>query len=225
MVTQSSGILAENKTAECLTRSIVRTFKEGGKLLEGWRTVLTRLHPHHQDLIYMIPQSNELTLTKLATDGMVSTDTCNTAHKTERLLCEVIRKLCFEKGLMQDELFFFGNDCWNHLRNVWFDAIVNELSSLGKVLQYDLNEIHPKLRVTTDPNAIFWAIEKFFGETANYANGSGSMYYDYMHTYNPKSHHYQITCALGGTRQDIGASEGAMAVFMNIPYFLDFLDW
>jgi hypothetical protein len=30
--------------------------------------------------------------------------------------------------------------------------------------------------------------------------------------------------ALGGTRQDIG-SEGAIAVFMNIPYFLEFLDW
>jgi hypothetical protein len=40
MVTVSSGILAENKTAECLTGSIVRTFKEGGNLLEGWRKVL-----------------------------------------------------------------------------------------------------------------------------------------------------------------------------------------
>jgi len=41
MVTLSSGILAENETAECLTGSIVRTFKEGGNLLEGWRKVLT----------------------------------------------------------------------------------------------------------------------------------------------------------------------------------------
>ena len=35
MVTLSSGILAENETAECLTGSSVRTFKEGGDLLEG----------------------------------------------------------------------------------------------------------------------------------------------------------------------------------------------
>ena len=41
MVTLSSGILAENETAECLPGSIVRTFKEGGNLLEGWRKVLT----------------------------------------------------------------------------------------------------------------------------------------------------------------------------------------
>ncbi len=99
MVTLLSGILVENETAECLTGSIVRTFKEGGKLFEGWRTVLRQLNPHHQDLINMIPQSNELTLTKLAKDGMVSSDTCNTAHKTQRLLCEVIRKLSFEKGV------------------------------------------------------------------------------------------------------------------------------
>ncbi len=35
MVTLSSCILVENKTAECLTGSIIRTFKEGSKLLEG----------------------------------------------------------------------------------------------------------------------------------------------------------------------------------------------
>ncbi len=50
------------------------------------------------------------------------------------------------------------------------------------------------------------------------------MYYVYMRTYNPNVHHYQITRALGGTRKDID-SEGSMAVFMNIPYFLQFLDW
>jgi hypothetical protein len=99
MVTLLSGILVENETAECLTGSIVQTFKEGGKLFEGWRTVLSQLYPHCQDLINMIPQSNELILTKLTKDGMVSTDTCNTARMTQRLLCEVIRKLCFETGL------------------------------------------------------------------------------------------------------------------------------
>ncbi len=85
---------------------------------------------------------------------------------------------------------------------------MKELSShLNKILQNDLNVIHPILRVTTNPNSIFCAIDKFFGETANYAKGSESMYYDYMCTYNPNAHHYQITHALGGTRQDVG-SEG-----------------
>jgi hypothetical protein len=164
MVTLSSGILAENETAECLPGSIVHTFKEGGNLLEGWRKVLTRLFPHLNDLINMIPESNQLSLTKLAKDGMVSTDTCSTARKTQRLLCEVIKNLCFEKGMSEDDIHVLENDCWNHLRNVWFGAVVKELSShLDQVLQNDLNEIHPMLRKTTDPNSIFHAIEMFLG--------------------------------------------------------------
>jgi hypothetical protein len=111
MVTLLSGIPAENKTAECLTGSIVRTFKEGGHLLEGWRKVLTQLFPHCHDLINMIPESNQLTLTKLTKDGMVSTDTCNTTCKTQRLLCEVINKLCFEKGMSEDDIHVLEKVC------------------------------------------------------------------------------------------------------------------
>jgi hypothetical protein len=44
MVTLSSSILAENETAECLTGSIIRTFKEGGQLLDDCRIVLEHLY-------------------------------------------------------------------------------------------------------------------------------------------------------------------------------------
>ncbi len=49
MVTLLSGILAENETAGYLTGSIIRTFKEGGQLLDEWRIVLERLYPSRQD--------------------------------------------------------------------------------------------------------------------------------------------------------------------------------
>jgi hypothetical protein len=65
MVTLLSRLLAENETAECLTGAIIHTFKEGGKLLEGWRMVFTRLFPHCKDFINMIPQSSQLTLASL----------------------------------------------------------------------------------------------------------------------------------------------------------------
>jgi hypothetical protein len=130
-----------------------------------------------------------------------------------------------EQGFREESINVMENDCWNHLRNVWFSAVIKELSSHSdEVLKDDLSEIHPILQVTTNSSSIFHAIEKVFGETANYAKGSGSMYYDYMHTYNPKAHHYQIAHALGGTRQDVGY-EGAMVAFMNIPFFVEFLDW
>jgi hypothetical protein len=197
MVNLLSGILAENETAKCLTGSIIRLFKEAGQLLDDWRIVLERLYPSCQDLLNMIPQLQALTLAKLANDAMVSTDTCNTARKTRHLLCKAVRTVAIEQGFREESINVMENDCWNHLCNVCFGAVIKELSShLDEVLKDNLIEIHPILRVTTDPSNIFRAIEKFFGETANYAKGLGSMYYNYMRTYNPKAHHYQIARAL-----------------------------
>ena len=51
-----------------------------------------------------------------------------------------------------------------------------------------------------------------------------TVFVGYMCTYNTGAHHFQIARALGGTRQDVG-SEGAMSAFMNIPFFVEFLDW
>jgi hypothetical protein len=141
MVTLLSGILAENETAECLTGSIIRTFKEGGQLLDDWRIALERLYPSCQDLLDMISQLQALTLAKLANDGMVSTDTCNTACKTRRLLCEAIRMVPIEQGFREESINFMENDCWSHLHNVCFGAVIKELSShLDEVLKDDLSE-------------------------------------------------------------------------------------
>ena len=98
--------------------------------------VLARLYPNCQELIDMILQSQALTLAKLANNGMVSTDTCNTARKTRCLLCDAIRKFAIEQGLGEESINIMVNDCWNHLRNVWFGAVIKELSShLDEVLQ------------------------------------------------------------------------------------------
>ena len=41
-ITLSSAILADNETAECVTESIVRTFKEGRDLFDFWWAVVNR---------------------------------------------------------------------------------------------------------------------------------------------------------------------------------------
>jgi hypothetical protein len=105
-----------------------------------------------------------INISQLANDGMVSTDTCNTARKTRRLLCEAIRTVAIEQGFREESINVMENDCWNHLHNVCFGAVIKELTFyLDEVLKDDLSEIHPILRVTTDPSNIFRAIEKFFG--------------------------------------------------------------
>ena len=116
-------------------------------------------------------------------------------------------------------------DCWHHLRNVWFGAVIKKLGeNLEEVLGHDFEQIHFSLRVTTDIGNIIRAIEKYFGEQANYTKGKGSMYYDYMRRYHQGVYLFPVSRACGGARQDIGV-EGAVPPIMNIPYFLEFLSW
>jgi hypothetical protein len=142
--------------------STVRNDKLTQLVAELKNEVSKRLYPSRQDLFIMIPQLQALTLAKLANDGMVSMDTCNTACKTRRLLCEAIRTVAIEQGLREESINVMENDCWNHLHNVWFGAVIKELSSHSdEVLKDDLSEIHPILQVTTNPSNILRAIERF----------------------------------------------------------------
>ena len=95
--------------------------------------------------------------------------------------------------------------------------MITELGAhLSDVLDDDLDQIYFTLRVTTDVGDILHAVEKYFGITANYAKGKGSMFYDYMKRYHPNCYLYPMSRACGGSRQDI-VVEGAVAVLMNIP--------
>ena len=96
--------------------------------------------------------------------------------------------------------------------------------NVNELLEDDLDSIHFTLCVTTDIDNLLRAIEKYFGTTANYAKGKGSMFLDYIRRFHAMAHLYPILRACGGSRQDIGV-EGACAVLMNIPQYLDFLVW
>ena len=91
-------------------------------------------------------------------------------------------------------------------------------------MQDDLDKIHHTLRITTDITQILRAVEKYFGGEANYAKGKGAMYMDWMRRYHPGAYLYGVSRACGGSRQDLGV-EGAVAVLMNTPFYLEFLVW
>jgi hypothetical protein len=88
----------------------------------------------------------------------------------------------------------------------------------------DLEEIHFTLRITLDVVDLLRAIEKYFGGNANYAKGKGSMFMNWMQRWHPTAFLFGVSRACGGSRQDIGV-EGAIAVIMNIPFYLEFLVW
>jgi len=78
-------------------------------------------------------------------------------------------------------VFKFILDCWYHLQNVWFGAVITDLGShLADVLNNDLDEIHWSLRVTTDVGRLLRAIERYFSVTVNYAKGKGSIFMAWM---------------------------------------------
>ena len=88
----------------------------------------------------------------------------------------------------------------------------------------DFKEMHHTLHVTTDVIQLLRAVEKYFGREANYAKGKGSMFIDWMGRYHRGAYLYPVSRACRGSRQDIGV-EGAVAVLMNIPFYLEFLIW
>ena len=200
-------------------------FREGRELLDNWRDITSRMYPNRPNLLTLIPLSSLLMLTKPSKNSALIADTCANACKFRYLLAGHIRGVALNNDIPEDQIQIFQADCWQHLRNVRFGDIINQLSGmLSGVLESDLNDISPFLRVTIEVIALLRVLIKYFTETANYAKGHGSCFYHYMRTYYPKAYVYLVARGLGGNHQDTGV-EGAIASITNILYYLEFLNW
>ena len=70
-------------------------------------------------------------------------------------------------------------DCWHHLYNVCFGAVIKTpCAHLDELLEEYLEEIHYSLHGKTNIGNILRAIEKYVSGTENYANGKLSMFMD-----------------------------------------------
>jgi hypothetical protein len=142
--------------------------------------------------------------------GVITTDTCNQAQKVRRLICEQV-------------LGSLDYDYMNHLRNVWFGATEKGCTKdLNIHLCTSLDEIDPKLRVTTSMLAIICAVDKEFSLSANYPKGHGKLFLEWIREYYPGVLLLHVERA-AGSRQDL-CTEGSMAVYMNYQYYAEFLD-
>jgi len=117
----------------------------------------------------------------------------------------------------------FEMDCMNHLRNVWIGNMEKELTkSLNQLLRVSLDEIDPRLRVSTSCSALFRAGWKEFCLNANYAKGHGALFGSFMKEKHPGALLLHVERA-SGSRQDL-CTEGALPFYMNYEYYLEFLD-
>jgi len=127
-VSVDTAIIAEDETAECLSRCIEHTFNKCGNLLEGWRSIAERMYPNRPDILAGIPTHGNVTLVKLGKGGTIITDGCSTACKHRRLLKNRIIELARERGIPDCEINIFEGDCWQHMHNVWFGTVIKHHS-------------------------------------------------------------------------------------------------
>ena len=92
------------------------------------------------------------------------------------------------------------------------------------VLADDLKNLPDIYRIDLGIEDLFRCIEKVFGLEANYAKGQGAEFRTWFTENFPGEYLFPIIRACGGARQDLNV-EGAPAVLMNLPYYLQFLRW
>ena len=184
--------------------------------LRRWREVTAREFPNRPDLLELIPNERSIDLTKLTTGdgGAITTDTCNSARKTRRLLVE----MCEGQGNT-----LYEQDCFHHLRNVWINGVAKAISKfLTEYLHDSLDNISSFLRVSPDLAHVIRAYHKEFSLTANYPKGHGELFREWIIENYPMEFLLHAERA-AGSRQDL-IYMGADAVYMNRPLNVEFLD-
>ena len=78
-------------------------------------------------------------------------------------------------------LLFYFADCWQHLRIVWFGAVIKMLDKhLQDCMKTDLEQIHFYLQITTDIINLLHAVERYFGGNSIYAKGKCAEFMNWM---------------------------------------------
>jgi hypothetical protein len=103
----SGSIIAEDSTAENQSRAIISSFTESSQLLADWIKTTAEMFPDRDDLLDLIPKPSSMCVSKLL-NGMVSTDTCNTAQLTRSTIIEHIYRICRERGMPEIDLKIFA---------------------------------------------------------------------------------------------------------------------
>jgi hypothetical protein len=193
----------------------VETLKEKASLLDQWIVVHESMFGTNHD----IPSAEAIHLSKLC-DGIITTDTCNSARLLSSLIKDAVTQAVGEKisgcdGNPDDErIKVYTQDCHNHMQNVWIGAVTKRLSSyLNEILASDLEAIDFRYRVSTMFEAVLCAIDKEFSLPANYPKGHGDMFLHWLKENHPGALLVPVE-RTAGSRQDL-AAEGAAAVYWN----------
>ena len=129
------------------------------QLLERWIEVAAREFPNRPDLLNMIQTTNSIDIAKLANGRALSPDSCNSAHKSRRILVQLIEK----QGGIVHEVY-----CVQHLHYVRFNAFSNAVFAfITTYLEDSLEEVIRFLCVFPDLAQLIRSYHKWFSLTEN----------------------------------------------------------
>jgi len=179
-----------------------------------WTEVPAREFLDRPDLLALIPDTDKIDIKKL-TDGCITTDTCHPAHKTRRILVDIVSQIDGGVGHVQD--------CFNHLRNVWINGVAKAVSRfMNEYLKDSLDNISSFLRILPDLAHIIRAYHKEFSLTSNYPKGHGELFREWI------LNNYPMEFLLHAERANVNCMDvicmGANAVYNNRPLNDEFLD-
>ena len=139
----------------------------------------------------------------------MTTVTCKSAHKTNRLLAQIV----------DGHLLL----CHHHQRNVWVKNMLDVISNyVCTLIKDNLEEIAPELRVSPRFENMCRAFGKEFSLCANYPKGWGSNFCQWMkdNYIGELLFHVERSCK---GRMDV-VLMAPMAIYWNRNYCVDFLD-
>jgi len=146
-ICMSGSIISNDGTVDEQSHAIIGAFNDSQHLLEDWHKMTTEMYPDDIGLLALIPYSSDMSPTKLI-GGFLSHDNCATANKTGDNVMDMILKLGKELGMNDQDLILYQGYCFNHLQNMRFVVIENNLSwKITKVLMNDLESIPSHLQV------------------------------------------------------------------------------
>ena len=119
------------------------------------------MYPNWPEVLDGIPSCDDVKSVKLRKGGTIITDGCSTARKHCKLLCELTVDMSKELHIPGNKISIFEGDCWQHMRNVWFGAVIKHMSTWLKMrLAEDLEKIPKVYGVSTNFDNLLQCIVK-----------------------------------------------------------------
>ena len=235
-VVQRGATLTAGGSAEAIAMSIdTKLMSHGRQLISEWKEQHEKMFGAGSWVAAGGPDTENLGMHRLAENTVIMGDTCSTAEKTKRLVCETAETAARAKiseaawaAMSQEQRAakcksHLGR-CHQHLRNIVINAMqLQQNASLKEELSDDLHEFSAFDRMTADVNDIIRAASKELHAGQSYAKGKGREAAAWRSSVEEQRTHAHLPFERAeGSRQDI-ALDGSVAIFWNRVPSLHFL--